>query len=151
LILLNWKTQRPIDFQTARDVPWKVWRLAEKRVPEPNYTYEHDSNGEQVYLKTMAEECLNLLFDSNVSLHDLHPDVTPDEETQRKTHEIKQILNHNRRLWDPARYKGLGQPLDADRLLFKAKYPTYRRNDSSNPPKDNNPQLSLTLTASTLD
>jgi hypothetical protein len=128
MILLNWKTKRPRDLGTIRDIPWKVWKLAEKRVPEPDYTEENDSNGEKVYLSTMADQCINLLFDSNVSLEDLHPDVNPDEESNKEANEIKQLIRHNRSLWDPARYKGLGAPIDQERLIFKPLYPTYRRN-----------------------
>jgi len=130
LILLNWKSRRPINIETIRDVPWRVWKLAERRTPQPEYTYEKDTAGEKLYEDTMASEVINLLFDSEVSLSDLHPEQDNTQEEGRKTSALKQQINHNRRLWDPARYtSGLGPPIDPERLRFQALYATYLRED----------------------
>jgi hypothetical protein len=136
MILLNWKHKRPADLGTVREVPWKVWRLAEARVNEPDYTEEKDSNGEKVYLEAMATACIDILFDSNLKLCDIHPDVNPDEIEQGRSSELQRMIHHNQELWSPARYKrGLGPPIDPERLTFRALYPTYRRNAISG---DNN-------------
>jgi len=130
MILRNWKKKRPIDSAVQRDVPWKVWDLASRRVPEPEYAELPDIQGEEVYEGLMAAECINLLFDSTVNLSRLHPEgeASQDDKRDAEKHrawEKKRMVNHNRRLWDPSSYKGLGPPIDADRLIFRSMYPTY--------------------------
>jgi len=137
-ILLNWKQRRPRDVGARLDVPWKVWELASQRVPDPEYTSEKDSKGGRVYENLMAQMCVNLLFDSTVQLKDLHPEgeddpTILDTKTQEKASELKKILNHNRRIWDPKGYPmGLGPPIEPRRLISQSVYPTYHRNTVSN-------------------
>jgi hypothetical protein len=130
-ILLNWRERQPEDLGAIRDVPWKIWKLAESRLPKPDHTQEKDSNGEKVYLDAMAKQCVGLLFDSSVTLESIHPDPEIGGVLSKQERNIRRAININRRIWNPSRYtkggKGLPNPMDPAELVFRARNPTYLR------------------------
>jgi hypothetical protein len=114
-IILNWKEKRPIPINQL-ETTWKTWQVASNRLPKPVYCRTKNSSTEQ-YTKTVAKECINMLFDSNLRLQDIY--TKPKE---------SKAIERNARLWKP-KAGTLPQPLDPERLKFQAWYPNWDINE----------------------
>lgn len=113
-ILLNWKKEKPKEIR-HRQVPWRVWELAEKRLPRPRYTTQKSVFTEQ-YSQTVALKCIDLLFDPKIKLEDLKENLSPSG--------IKKHLRHNQKLWTP-RKEALPRPLTDGELEYRQLYPNW--------------------------
>jgi len=114
LILINWRKERPVSI-AHQEAKWKTRIIAEKKMPEPYYATQKDANTDN-YEKFLGLKCLDLLFDSNISLADLmEAEVKPD---------VSKALKKNSKLWTP-KGKQLPSPLKIEDLQFLAKYPAY--------------------------
>jgi hypothetical protein len=114
-ILLNWKKERPVPPNTSK-TPWKVWKRAQKDLPEPVYCNEKNAATEE-YTSIVGMKCYDLLFDSDVTIDDLY------ELTEFGGYQS--ALKHNARLWSPEHTGGLPKPLSEEDLKFRAMYPNY--------------------------
>jgi hypothetical protein len=117
MITINWKTKRPISL-AHQESNWKTWQEASKRVPSP-YVVTEKNSGVEVYTRAVASECINLLFDSTMTLERLFQVVT---ETRTAG-----AIKHNARLWSPASYKKLAEPMDITALWFKPQYLSFEK------------------------
>jgi len=125
MILLNWKKTRPISLAHG-DTNWKIWQLAEKRVPKP-YFVEKKNEGVELYNAIVVKQCIDLLFDSSITLDTLFEEVT-------KGQKVSTAIRHNAKLWDPRRYGNhLPAPMKYDDILFKPKYSSYKAANEPNP------------------
>jgi len=115
-VLLEWKQRRPV---TGTKEGWQTWRLASSALPEPLYTSEKGPDSE-LYQDAVTKKCIDLLFDSNVSLEDLH--VVNDPTSGAR------LVRMNARLYVPPKGK-LPQPLPLWRLEKLKRYPNWRVND----------------------
>jgi len=111
-ILFNWKKERPIPIN-REELPWKTWLKAEAALPPPVFSKTKNEHTE-AYSNAVSKKCIDLLFDSEVHLSDLH------EELQAKG---SRAIAHNAKLWKPE--KGIGPELPEDKLKFQAKYPNW--------------------------
>jgi hypothetical protein len=116
MIIFNWKKQRPVSIAHS-EANWRTWQLAEGRVPEPTYV-ETKNAGTVIYNKIVSKMCINLLFDSNIRLSDLHTEI-------KSGMNVKKAVRRNERLWDPSTYKSLPSPLTMQELMFRPKYSSY--------------------------
>jgi hypothetical protein len=125
-ILLHWSEERPIAL-SHQEVSWKTWQMAEAALPEPVWSTVKNSETER-YASAVGRKCIDLLFDSNVSLSDLHTTI------QEGQHAAAAVAK-NARLWKPNR-KGMGgklpPPLNLQDLVFQARYANWTY--SSSPP-----------------
>jgi hypothetical protein len=112
-ITLQWSERRPIKLKDNK-TEWRVWKLAEARLPKPTFCNTKNIHTEE-YAKMVGQMCINTLFDSNLSLSDIHqPDRGGD---------IFEKLNHNRKLWSN---KGIyPEPLPEEGIEYEAQYPNY--------------------------
>jgi hypothetical protein len=99
---------------------WRVWRLAEKRIPEEITTvfFERGVNTEQ-YDREMSRHVVNLLFDSNHSMNDLLKEITGSKASS--------AIKRNSKLWTP-RAESLPEPLNDAQLAFRSRFlglPTF--------------------------
>jgi hypothetical protein len=117
MITLNWASKRPISL-AHQEANWKTWQVASKRVPTP-FVVDEKNSGTEVYNRAVASECINLLFDSNITLETLFQVVTESR--------TGGAIKHNARLWSPASYKRLAAPMEVGDLTFKPKYLSYER------------------------
>jgi hypothetical protein len=121
-ILLNWEVERPIQLG-RKQASWRVWKLAAERVPKPNYTQNKDDPGIATYNDLVALKCVDLLFDSKISLSQLK-----DDSANRRTNKA---MDHNSKLWNPKSRstkcpcRGIPKPLAVEELDFLRKYETY--------------------------
>lgn len=120
-ILLQWKKERPIEIR-HRQVPWKVWEMAQKRLRPPKYFSQKTSFTEE-YQHAVAMKCIDLLFDPHVKLGDLKSDI--------KAVGIKKQLRHNQKLWTP-RSETLPRPLTDGELAFQNRYANWVLGDEIN-------------------
>jgi hypothetical protein len=118
MIIQNWKTTRPISL-AHQEMNWKTWQLAAKHVPEP-FIVQQKNKGCEDYNNVVAEKCIDLLFDSNVTLEDLFTGI---QEGMSKT---KVAISHNARMWKVSTYKHLGKPLTMEELKFQGRYLSYQ-------------------------
>jgi len=114
LILINWKKERPISI-AHQETKWKTRILAEKRMPEPYFSPLKNSNTDN-FEKFLALKCVDLLFDSQISLENLM-------EAETKPN-VGRALKKNSKLWSP-NGKNLPSALKIEDLQFLAKYPAY--------------------------
>jgi len=113
-IKLNWKKERPVSLAHQGN-SWRTWQLAERRMLPPLYTNKKSEFTEE-YNRIAGIECINLLFDSDIRIHDLFVEV--------KKGGINKALNHNGKLWTPPK-AGLPKPLELNELTFLPLYPNY--------------------------
>jgi len=129
MIIINWKSRHPKSL--AHTVAsWKTWELASKRVPKP-YSVREKNQGCETYSQTVADACIDMLFDSEVKLSDLFPNDKPGEEDAIK------LIRYNERFWRVKNYQKLCKPAKYDDILFKPVYNSYQKqiiNDSSSDP-----------------
>jgi hypothetical protein len=124
-ILYNFKQVKPVSLGNIGDKPWKVWNIVESKCPEPNLTVKDDRSKEGIdeYNQMIGKKCIDLLFDSNYSIEDLH-----EWSNKGKEDAIKRIvlgIRHNESLWRPGT-GALPQPLSIDELTYRQLYNTYR-------------------------
>jgi len=124
MILTNWKTIRPTAPQTS-EATWQTWKLAESKVPQPFYVNDKENPGVKEYERTVADKCIDLLFDSNITLDDLKTTVEFSDTRARKE------LSKNQKLWTPSRYPHLREPLSFNQLKFRPLYSSYRNESHS--------------------
>lgn len=110
-ILRNWKNERPISL-AHQDTAWKIWQLAEQRMPEPMYFGERGANTEE-YDRLCGRQVVNLLFDSRISMESLLTKITESKASR--------AIKVNSKLWDPK--KGVADALPLEMLKFQAFYP----------------------------
>jgi hypothetical protein len=112
-ILRNWKRERPISV-AHQESGWRVWRLAEKRIPEEITTvyFQRGVNTEQ-YDHEMGRHVVNLLFDSNYSMKDLLQEIVGSKASR--------AIKQNSKLWTP-RAESLPEPLSDAQLLFRSRF-----------------------------
>jgi hypothetical protein len=113
LILLNWKTRRPIPMNTVAP-NWMIMKAALKRLPPTSY-YLADGPATELYKKVVGQECINTLFDSNYSFRDLF------KENKSTT---QGLITENLELWKPPK-KALPTPLTDAELTFRPLRPGY--------------------------
>jgi hypothetical protein len=132
MITHNWRTKRPISL-AHQEANWKTWQEASKRVPSP-FVVQEKNQGVELYTRTVAAECINLLFDSDITLERLFQVVT-----EKRT---AGAIKYNAKLWSPASYKSLCAPMDLEALWFRPQYLSYER---QRPPQSNSSSLNPTL------
>jgi hypothetical protein len=114
-ILMGWSKRRPAAVKTGEQ-SWVIWNLAEKRIPAPSsFTEDAVAAGVVLYENAVAKECLNLLFDSNVSLSTL---------IRRVGDEAVLALRKNERLWKIT--ADLPSPIPSDSLKYRRRYASYQ-------------------------
>jgi hypothetical protein len=114
-LLLNWRTVRPKRLATG--VEWQLWELATNSLPIPKYTTEEGWWTEE-YQMAAGRAVINLLFDSNYSIEDLH-------QNKQKENTVYRALRSNDALWHPA--NGMARkPLERERLEFHTLIPNFR-------------------------
>jgi len=112
-ILLNWRKRRPVTIRP--EATWRIWQVAERRVPTPDAVAEEaGAPGVELYEDTVARECLNLIYDSNVELDLLMKETLNDGGL---------AIRHNERLWRIGR--DLPPPIDPQTLEYRRKYLSY--------------------------
>jgi hypothetical protein len=116
VILYNWKENQPR--RPVREVSWRTWSLAQAALPKPFVTTEVNS-GVLDYRRIVGKKCIDLLFDSDISLETLFEAVTLEESR------TGEVLRYNARLWSPKSYTNLPIPLDPALLEFQARYDSY--------------------------
>jgi len=117
-IIINWSKQRPIQV-SHNSTPWKTWELASRTVPEP-FVVTRPGIGTEVYLSIVADACVNVLFDSNISLDDLFETVV--ESTGAR------YLDKNARLWKKSLKPGLlPPPMSLEDMIFQTRYLSYEK------------------------
>jgi hypothetical protein len=132
-ILQNWKKVRPIPLGQS-EVAWNTWKLAEKQLPEANFTENKEDPGIEERKKQMGYACVDLLFNSNFNLNDVFkgPEIEAKREKDatnlcKKRHIGKfekyeepckacheeigrrktvRALLHNQELWIPSNFQG---------------------------------------------
>jgi len=121
-ILLNWKRKKPIHLAQGH-TPWAVRQQAHTRLPDPFQTSDKDSLAIQAWNQVTALKTVDLLFNSEVQLHDMFDnglDVDYDPVTGIGSLEIIQkpsrtqvstAIRHNQSLWRPKSGK-LPEPLE---------------------------------------
>jgi hypothetical protein len=90
VIVKNWDRKHPKQYTNQAD--WKIRKIAQKRLPTPFQT-ESEGHASIAYERLTHTVALNLLFDSNVDIHDL---VEDRGESRR---DAKKIAAFNNRLW----------------------------------------------------
>jgi len=115
-ILWNWTKRRPVS-TTALNAPWKTWQLAQKGLP-PASVSETQDVGTERYTSMVSDKCVDLLFDSTITLDHLY-------KVARSDHEWKNRLRHNERLWEVKSYTKLPPPMTREDMLFSPKYQSY--------------------------
>jgi len=113
-LLLKWKTERPIPTNT-KETPWRIWKEASKRLPEPVYSRVKGPATEE-YNHLVSQKCVDLLFDSSITIEQLYELTDIRKQTL--------LLRHNERLWKPT-HGGLPRPLNEQDLQFCALYPNF--------------------------
>jgi hypothetical protein len=114
-ILIGWAKRRPATVKPGEQ-SWVIWNLAEKRIPSPTaFTTDKDAAGVKLYENAVSRECLNLLFDSTVSLRTL---------IRRTGDEAVLALRKNEKLWRIT--TDLPSPLDPQTLKYRRSYATYQ-------------------------
>jgi len=118
-ILINWKTTRPIPLSHG-ELTWKTWLLAQQALPTPYYTDRKD-NSTAAYTRAVAQKCIDLLFDSNISKDELYQAV--------QGFDASKAIAKNAKLWKVAegskKKANLPPPLEHDEVKFTALYPTW--------------------------
>lgn len=113
-LLNNWSTERPTSL-AHKETSWQTWRLAESRMPKAFFT-ETENALTALYSRVMTLQCVNLLFDSHVSLRELMVTVQGGRTAQ--------AIKRNAKLWSPKRWTNcLPQPLKVEDLKFVARFP----------------------------
>lgn len=115
-VLFNWAKERPISL-THQEAPWKTWMLAGEHLPMPFYVARKDSCTEE-YQNTVAKKCVDLLFDSNISLSAMY------EATNDSGAKVSRAIKHNAKLYTPGK-ETLPSPLNPELLQFRGKYATW--------------------------
>lgn len=119
-ILLDWRKRQPSALGRT-DLNWLIWSVAQKNLPGPTFQ-EQKNRFVENFNDVVGMKVVDLLFDSNVDLEQLHPSISKDEEVRRKGRVIRAI-RHNEKLWKPQ--GALPEPLTEERLVFRAKYDAY--------------------------
>lgn len=122
MILLNWKTRHPIQIKVG-DQPWTVWLRAEKDVPVPVTVQKKENSGIQMYNDLVSQKCIDLLFDSRVTLGDLYQNAEPGAEGRA---DAKKLLAHNSKVWAFYLRDRLPAPMNKSELEFRSAYKSYR-------------------------
>jgi len=115
-ILWNWAKKKPIPTNRL-EAPWQTWRLAQSSLP-PARSTEYKGAGTERYTQTVALKCIDLLFDSNITLDHLYKVIQKDGDGNKR-------LKHNERLWRISEYKKLAPPMPLADLVFRARYDSY--------------------------
>jgi hypothetical protein len=115
-ILWNWNKRRPTP-TTKLAAPWKTWELAQKSLPRPLMS-ETRNGGTENYTSIVSDKCVDLLFDSTITLKHLYKVARSDKEWIER-------LAHNERLWELKRYYKLPPPMTREDMLFRPKYESY--------------------------
>jgi hypothetical protein len=115
-ILWNWSKKRPTPTDRL-EAPWQTWKLALARLPPPVVT-ESRTEGTELFTSIVALKCVDLLFDSNITLDHLY-------KVARSDLSWKERLKHNERLWASSSYKKLPPPMNKEDMQFRAKYESY--------------------------
>jgi len=140
-ILFQWNKRKPVSLAHA-EAPWKVWQLAEERVPTP-FTVTRKSEEVDRYTAWVAMKCVDLLFDSSLDLEDIF-------KSQEVGRSVVVAIRRNERLWNVGRGSDKGllpQPIDPDKLVFRTRYSAYKAETLLNSNVDTyDPQQLLDLT-----
>jgi hypothetical protein len=117
-ILFNWKKKKPISIAHPTN-NWMTRRIAQAGLPEP---LETDIQGKETewFEKVTGLKCLDLLFDSTVSIDDLYHQDIKGERQDPTNKAIKQ----NAKLWTPPKH-ALPQPLSTEALLYRQSHSAY--------------------------
>jgi hypothetical protein len=118
MILYNWQKSSPkqLDHTITN---WKTWELASKRVPTP-YIVEEKNFGTDAYNQAVANECIDLLFDSEISLEKLFQNNEKGSDSSSIL-----MLRYNERLWNPKRYPKLPPPITLEKMIFRGRYKSF--------------------------
>jgi hypothetical protein len=119
-ILQNWKHQRPQDLGNATDKPWKTWLLAQQYAPEPTVVSKRNT-GVDMYNSIIARKCIDLLFDSNLSLADL---------LKISESNVGSIVAVNKKFWRMP-HGPLPNPIDQTRLPYQSSFLSYKNEHTS--------------------
>jgi hypothetical protein len=118
-ILLNWRQERPIPLGKT-EVSWRTWMEAQDNMPEAVYCKEKGPQTEE-YNGMVSRKCIDLLFDSTISLGDLFEQTLLGGKGRAAV-----AIRHNARLWSPKRYGArLPHPLALSDLEFQSRYANY--------------------------
>jgi len=109
-ILLHWKERRPIKLGQSPGA-WKTWELAEKKVDY--FTVDALNEGVEEYQEVMKLECINLLFDSEISLQRLFKEP--------KGQSLMRKIKNNEKLWRPPK-RALPEMMSLEDIAYKRKY-----------------------------
>lgn len=110
------KQGRINDRSVLRDLPknaatpvasWKIRDIAARRLPAP-FMVRVENEGVSRYERAVFEEGINLLFDSDLTMSDLHVD-----------NGLNGAIKHNRALWKRAYSKDTKQPLKRAPIRFR--------------------------------
>lgn len=123
--LMNWKTERPRSMNN-NDRTWATWEQSSKSLPEPVYASERTEDTE-FYTQVVAKRCVDLLFDTDISLQDLKTDLL-DEKSSK-------FIADNAKFWNPRRggvskSGKLPQPIPLEAIAKRSKYPNWRVDNS---------------------
>jgi hypothetical protein len=118
-VLLNWKHERPVSLSHHKGT-WRIWEIAEKRMPEPTFLAEENKLTE-LYDKVAQAYVHNLLFDSTKSPESLY------EVSNSNIGKVGRAIRRNSKLLSPAyQSKRLGgalpAPLAEGDLIFQRRY-----------------------------
>jgi hypothetical protein len=112
---MEWKKRRPINMSYKAST-WQIWQRASELLPEPQYTTE-TNEATEYYLGMVAKKCIDLVFNSDVTLENLREEVN-----EYKT--AKRAVRKNARLWKPRAGK-LPKPMSDEDLAYQAKHPYW--------------------------
>jgi len=113
-ILTQWNHRRPIPTNYTKP-EWKTWILASTKIPVHSYSESKESAGVKLYARTVAQKCVDLLFDSNYELDDL---------CSMESNPTAKIIEHNNAMWIPVFQGKHISPMADDELQFRARYPS---------------------------
>jgi hypothetical protein len=114
-IIMNWNTSHPNSL-SHNEVSWMTWNIAEKLLPEPVYASSKDEATEE-YTHTVATKCIDILFDSNFKLEDIHQQVQAGIK-------IGKAISKNAKFWTP-KPGVLPMPMTVEEITFQARYPNW--------------------------
>jgi hypothetical protein len=119
-ILRNWKTERPEPIN-KKMAQWKTWKVAQKNLPSPCFCSKKNEST-IAYDNAVARECINMLFNKDVTLTDLF-DVDKTDEIEK----VGKAIRHNANLWNPSHHGGgkLPAPLTLEEIQFQVRYPNW--------------------------
>jgi hypothetical protein len=119
-ILFEWTAKKhPIQLG-HKETNWKCWQLASDKLPPPVYTNVKGKHTEE-YSSVVGKKVIDLLFDSDIDISDLHKRLEKGKETS-----AAKAIRINAKLWRPKKNeKLLPQPMTDEELKYIGLYPNW--------------------------